>query len=84
MRILSIITYTLFLITTSINPVISDQPSIKTTTNDNGYNTKPPSSPQELVIRFRSNTPFAQIKSFCEKIKVEAISPVFSPKTPGG
>lgn len=84
MRIISIITYTLFLITTSINPVISDQSSIKTTTNDNGNSTKTRFSPQELVIRFRSNTPFAQVKSFCKKIKVESISPVFSPKTPGG
>lgn len=83
MRILSIIIYIFILITTCIHPVISDTPSIKTASNFNKISNNYP-SPQELVIRLRPNTPFSEVKSFCDKLQVETISSVFSSKTPGG
>ena len=84
MRIYLFIAYTIILISTNVYPVISDQISIETNSKFNGYTTKNPYTPQELIIRFRSNTPFSQVKSFCEKNQVETISTVFSPNTPGG
>lgn len=84
MRIHLLLTYSFIFITISVYPALSDQPSIESNSEFNGYSSKLPYSPQELIIRFRSNTSFSQVKSFCDKNQVETISTVFSPNTPGG
>ncbi len=84
MRTLLKITLLLILIILCIHPVISEQSSIKTTSNYNGFNNNYPFSPHELIIRFKPNIPFSEIKSFCERMHVDMISSVFSSETPGG
>lgn len=81
---LSCITLILILIFSYLQPVISDQPLNPTSSNFNGYSNNYPFSPQELVIRFKPNIPFSQVKSFCERMQVDMISAVFSSKTHGG
>lgn len=78
------ITLILILIIFCIHPVKSDQPSNNSNSDFNGISNNYHFSPQELVIRFKPNIPFSDIKSFCERMQVDMITSVFLLKTPGG
>ncbi|MCG9128146.1 S8 family serine peptidase [Candidatus Poribacteria bacterium] len=84
MRTFLIILYTYFFLTFCIPSALSEQPYNETSSNYSGNGSMNLFSPQELILRFKPNTPFSQVESFTKKIGVTSYSKVFSPNTPAG